>query len=696
MAKIPTYRRQGSLAAMPSVRLSPQATPAAFGAQQAALLGQTGEVLQRTGMQLLAIEQQQRDKEDRNAAREALNSFRLEADAARSRFEQRRGNDAIGVDEDFHKELEQLRKGFSSKLRTPKSREYFDTTAGSYIPNYVDGMRQHRIRQAEVAKQATRQAEDELGLNEIRHKPFDTGQFLESIESRFQNLMAQLREQGITDPAAIQAAWNAEEARYHRTRVGSLLQTVTPENPAGVATAEAHMERFGERMDAGTREVLNEKIRLARMAVDAQAIVDSLMVDTGLSDSEKLKKVDEVQDIQGITMTKELREVTRQELVRAIQQREQVKHLHDDEQMTLANNELNKKVSNTGYPGLADLDAALAKVDISPEKEAGFKENWRAAIGRFQKGQQDLFQKGQYEKVRTMADLYPKAFLELDLYELQPLFKFSDWEKLVDLRNRIINNETDSPQDRTVRDVRKAVGSAVRSAFPVKKGEDATQEDVVAANLLQLQKQYEMMTFIEQRFEEDAARLAKVTSPVKRQQYVNNVLYDAFRKFNLDDGWWGVGDTEVFKFEKDQAVRALGKDVGEIVETEESREAFEKRTGVPADASRSPEGTISVRDRDAIEKVLRMQGMDWPVERDDGAELVEIIVHTGGRGEILRIDPNYVYPDLPRDRGEPPTPPPTLTQQLGEVATRKVESSLLRDPLIAWTLSEFYAKKPEE
>jgi len=694
MAKIPTYQSQVNLARL----RMPQATPESFGAAQARTLGQLGQTVFKTGQQLLAYEQAQKVKEDKNAAREALNRFKDEANAKRAEYQQRRGTDAAGADDDFRADLQRMQKEISGALKTPQQRELFDITAASTIPDYVDQIRRHRIAEAERAKQTTRAAEDTLSVDAVKADPFSTETFLESTNNRMLNLTAALREQGITDPDAVAAAELAEKSRYSRIRVASLLQEVTPEDARGLVAAEQHMQRFGDQMDAASREALTEKIRLVRMAVDAQSVVDMLMAKPDLTDSERLGLVDQGGKggeftLAGVKMTREVRDIARQELIRAIQQREQVKKLHDEEQINLVNNELNTKITERSFPGYGDLAAAIAKADISQEKEAELVKNWRAAIGRAQKGQAEAFRKAQYARLRTMADVNPAGFKKVDLYPIQPLLSMADWEKLVNLQNKIVNGETDSPQDRTMRDVRKALRSAIRQVYPVRTGADVSQEEVVAAAMLQNEKLYDMESFIEQRFKQDADRLSKMTDPEERQKYVNNVLFDAYRKFDLDDGWLGFGDTEVFNFEKARKVRELGGEVGNIVETDESKEALEKRTGIPADAPRHPNGNIVVKDREDIENVLRRAGESLPFKRDDGGELREIIVRTGNQGEVVEIIPAYTYPDVPRAEvlGEQRTQAQAFADALSVRKAQTTVSALAQsDPFIAQILGDYY------
>lgn len=699
MALIPVSRDVVDPAALPGVRLPGGATGASFGGGEARQLGQLGGIVQQTGRQLFAFEEQQKAKEDKNVTREAVNQFRLAADKSRSDFMQRRGNDAVGVDTEFQNELDKLRKQISGKLKGSRQQDVFNASASSYVPGYVDQMRRHRIREGENAKQVTRSAEDQLGIDAIQGDPFNTDTFKDSVAGKLLNVTATLAEQGIRDPKAVAAVRQQEESKYHRIRVNALLREVTPENTLGVDAAEAHLEQFGERMDAASREAMEEKVKQVRTAVDAQGVVNLLMANPELTDSERLRLIDQGErqkggefQIAGVTMTKEVRDVARQELVRSIQRKEQVNTLHDSEQMDLANNELNTLVTQESYPGFAELNNAVAKVDMSEEKEAEFVKNWRAAIGRFQKGQRDTFQKVQYQRFRTLADVNPNAFKALDLQVIQPLVKFSDWERLSTLQSKIINGETDSPEDRTMRDVRKTLRSAVRTAFPVKTGAEVTQAEVTAATILQNQKMYEMESFILQRFEEDAFRLEKTTDPAKRQEYVNTVLLEAFRKYNLDDGWLGFDETEAFNFEKDALVRSLGAEIGEITETKESKEQFEKLTGVPVDAPRHPNGNIVVREKDDIERILRIHGETLPFTRDDGGELEEIIVRTGNRNEILEILPRYTYIDTPRQE----VLPSRTTDPLSATVTQGVKSSLLEDPLVAGILGDYYRKDAGE
>ena len=692
MAKIPTYQDRVDLDPL----RAPTATPAAFGAGTAQQLGRLGGALQQTSQQLLAIEL----GEDRSAARAANTEFRDRALEARSQYMQRRGTDAANVDVEFRRDLEKFRKEIAGKLGNPRQQEIFTATASSEIPGYVDRMRGHRIQQGEVARQTTRAAEDQTGINEIQADPYNEEVFLNSLQDRVLNLNAILTEQGVTDSTAREAALQQEVSRYHRIRVGTLLADVTPESSVGLEAAEDHLKRYNKRMDAATKKVLGEKVRLVRVGVDAQDVVNTLMSNPGLTDSERLRLVDQGEKgkggeftLAGVEMTEEVRGVARQELVGAIQRREQVKRLYNQEQVTLGNNELNEQITENKYPGFGDLAAVVAKTDMAPEVENEFVKNWKAAITRFQKGQSDAFQKGQYARLRTLADVNSKKFVEIDLYPMQALLKQPDWERLVDLQNKIRNGETDSPQDRTMREVRKTLRSAIRTSFPVRAGKDATQAEVVAASFVQSQKLYDMESFIDQRFKEDAERLSKVTDPALRQKYVNNVLLDAFRKFNLDDGWFGFGESEVFNFEKEEAIRAIGADVGEVVETQASLEEFEKRTGVPAGAPRHPNGNIVVRDREDIENVLRRAGETLPFQRDDGGELKEIIVRTNNLGEVVQILPNYAYPDIPAAETlpEPRTQAEVFSEELRQKEARATLEALGRsDPFIASILADYY------
>ena len=119
---------------------------------------------------------------------------------------QRRGTDAANVDVEFRRDLEKFRKEIAGKLGNPRQQEIFTATASSEIPGYVDRMRGHRIQQGEVARQTTRAAEDQTGINEIQADPYNEEVFLNSLQDRVLNLNAILTEQGVTDSTAREAA----------------------------------------------------------------------------------------------------------------------------------------------------------------------------------------------------------------------------------------------------------------------------------------------------------------------------------------------------------------------------------------------------------------------------------------------------------------------------------------------------------
>jgi hypothetical protein len=286
-----------------------------------------------------------------------------------------------------------------------------------------------------------------------------------------------------------------------------------------------------------------------------------------------------------------------------------------------------------------------------------------------------------------MADVNPEAFKKVDLLTAQPFLKMSDWEKLSGLQNKIINGETDSPQDRTMRAVRKTLRAAVESAFPIKRGAGVTKEEMVAATAAQNEKLYDMEEYMEKRFTADANHLAKLSDPAARQKYINEVLYDAFREYDLNDGWFS--DTKVPKYQLPGLLRDDPKLAPE--ETAVSRERFEERTGVPADAPRAPNGSIVVRDLAAIDKILRKAGeRPLPRVKDDGRKLESVNIRTDNSGRIIEINPQYTTPEAPEPVPVKATSGVTTSSPLSQMEaelSKGVRKSLMSDPLVAWAIS---------
>lgn len=655
MGRIPTYQDQVQIGALPGVRARGGATPASFGGQEAAMLGQVGRTVQQVGQQLLAREQQEAAKERKVEADRAMIQYQTDRGKLRSDYEQRKGVDAAGAEKDFEKDLVSLRRSIGSGLSSPEVQERFDLLASSTVPGDLNNMRGHVIQQTEIANTANRQAQNKLAVDEMNHDPFDDKLFQEAVFVNGTNLDVELRKVGITGEAAKDARQQVF-SQQSQLRVNALLKTVTMDDPEGVAAAEAHLEKYKNIIDATTMKVLKDTVKLARVAVDSHKRAQRLMGQEQLTDSERLRSLAVEVDVDDLSEEEEA--ATRNELLRLMRIRDVEKKAYDAEQHTAFNNAMIAMINpETGsFPSRASVDLQLSKVDLSPEDALAARSGWDKMIALRQKGQYETEVKGQYQIMRLIADERPNAFLDVDLAKRGHLYKWEDWQKLRALQNKIRNGETDSPRDRTFREVRASLKAGVELRYPLLTGKDITAEKQSVKERERDAALYDMERFVEARFELDAAHIGKLVSPADRQKYTNQVIDEAFKKYTTAKSFWGDTEEEKFRLQS-----ALGENPEAVVEeTAAAREALEERTGVPVDALRNRDGTVSVIDLAAIDTIIRKQGeVALPRVRADGSRLIGLRVQVA----------------LPSRPGDDPGQLGKAARQVGRVVATKAQYS---------------------
>jgi len=655
MAKVPVFTDQVSRGRTPSGGGAPTAQPLDTGARR---LGQLGAALQSSGTQAgLAIQ----SEADKNSVRDAVTLAREKMLAFSNEQKLKVGREAENTFAESKKFNDDLKKEIGATLGNGRQQRMFGPVFETYALTTNDQAHKHQLTQMKVWKAESLAANSNASLNTAIDNRYDNDVVFENFGHIVTNTAQQWKGHGNAQQKVEEAASN-----FHLRIVGSMLQDVTPDNFEPLAKAEGYLTKWGEQIDPTLRQQLRNNIHKATVSVQSQKVAQFIS-NADLTPSGMLEALKKGKSINGIELTKEVKDLAEPQLRSMIAKQLQFKKLRNDEQIQQVANFLAPQVESMTP---SDVELAFSKTGLEPAEVARAKAPYGRLIAARDQGRLNTVQKVNYIRwfaasrtpaLRRDADgwkidprtnepfptitnedgvkyqilppadgskitldkiddyrpvpLDEKDFKDQNFLNLVGLMNQSDVEKVIGLQDNVKKGFTDWENQ-----TREEAYKRARSFIPITgEGEDRA---------IAISKQAAMLEFTDQYLDEKLKAVPEKERTSERMWQIVGEAYDLM-KVELRDS---VRDVHVPRVAARPTQAAVGEFENKPVLTSSALDQRQLRTGIPTDAPvrpatpNNPFPIASVGEEDAMRAILKKQGRGDKLVTPSGKPLLRIHV----------------------------------------------------------------------